>query len=247
MNLLNLFLAVALGSIGGLVGSWLLLWRESITHRFSHFFVSFAAGVLLATAFLELLPESISGLVEPAKALAFALGGVLLFLVLEKTLLWYHCHDGACTTHGYRYLIIVGDTVHNFVDGLIMAVTYLTSPALGFLTALAVFSHEIPQEIGDASVLLHSGMSRRQVIWINFFSALAAFLGAAIVAFGARSIIVTAPHLTALIAGGFIYIAAADLLPEVHKDLKRPHIVLHLAILLFGVALTWGLGVLIAE
>ena len=184
--------------------------------------VGFAAGGLIGGAFLHLLPEA----VEQSKGevvFFFALIGFSVFFLMERYLYWRHCHEGVCDIHTFTYLNLIGDGVHNFTDGLIIAASFVADFKLGMVTTLAVILHEVPQEIGDFGILVYGGFSKYRALFFNFICALAAILGAVIgyVLSGITENIST--FLISFTAGGFIYIAASDLLPELHKqkDVKR--------------------------
>ncbi|MEO8605733.1 MAG: ZIP family metal transporter [bacterium] len=208
-------------------------------------FMSFAAGVLLATAFLEILPEALARYDGDGNLLAATLAAIGAFFVLERALHGLHEHD-AQESHAVPsgYLILIGDTVHNFVDGVVIAATFLVDPALGIATTVAVAAHELPQEIADYGILLSSNFSRASALWWNFLSGLASVLGA-LVCWQFQSFV--EPHLAwvmAATAGMFIYIAASDLMPELHHT--GPRDALRYTVLFFvGVLLIAGLGLVI--
>ena len=219
-----------LGSVGGLIGGILLdLRKKSFTHSKSLLLVSFAAGVMLATAFLDILPEA-----GTFNGWAILLGVIFLFL-LEKTLIWYHHHGDECDSHAPA-LISVGDTLHNFIDGLVMGATFLASPATGLLTALAVMAHEIPHEMADFSVMLSLGWGKWKTIFTNLLSASASLVGAAGVYFLGEKIQVFLPVLLSFAGGMFIYLACSDLIPELHHAHHKPEVKNNFAqILVFGI------------
>jgi len=183
------------------------------------YLISFSAGALLGDAFIHLFPEMVktSGLTL-ASSLAI-LFGILLFFSLEKFVCWRHCHMPITKTHvhSFAYMNLVGDSLHNFIDGLIIAASYLASIPIGMATTLAVILHEIPQEMGDFGVLIHGGFSRSKAIWANLLTGLVAVLGA-IIALIFRDIQNIQQFLIPLAIGGFIYIAGSDLIPELHKE-----------------------------
>ncbi|MFA5853561.1 MAG: ZIP family metal transporter [Patescibacteria group bacterium] len=223
------------------------------SHDRSHDFLSFAAGTLLTVAFLDLLPEAIEAYEEAAgghavdSAVLAVLGGFLLFFVIEKLLFWYHCHEEHCDVHTSSAMVLIGDTLHNFLDGVAIAVAFLVSPAVGVATTIAVFLHEIPQEVADFSVLLSSGMAPRRAIIFNIFSALASLGGAVLAYFFSTQIAGALPVLISLTAGGFIYVAAADLIPEIHKERRRSMMVRQFTIFLAGCAIIFAMTRLIAH
>ncbi|MBM3230361.1 ZIP family metal transporter [Candidatus Pacearchaeota archaeon] len=186
------------------------------------YLISFAAGALLGDVFLHLLPEA----VEEAGGFVMrislgVLGGMVLFFLLEKVIHWRHCHmpiDEKEHVHAFAYTNLIGDALHNFLDGVLIAGAFLVNWHTGIATALAVMLHEIPQEIGDFGVLLHGGFTRKRALWLNFLTALAAVVGAIVTLLVAGRIEGLVHWLLPLAAGGFIYIATADLIPELHKD-----------------------------
>ncbi len=238
-----------LGSVVSLIGGILLLVKEKWTLKISHFLMSFAAGVLLGTAFFDLLPEALemahssqssSGQGGGANIFAWALIGIVGFFLLERFVYWFHHHHEHEDKEAKPTvaLIILGDSVHNFIDGVVIAATFMVSMPLGIVTALAVAAHEIPQEIGDFAILLHRGMRRNKVIWVNILSALTAMAGAVLTFFVGDSVKNLLPVVISLTAGFFIYIAASDLIPEIHHE-KRGFAFLESLLLVCGVILTW--------
>jgi zinc and cadmium transporter len=208
-----------LGSIGGvLTASLVLLVRNDLRTRLVPSLVSYAVGTLLGVSLFSLLPESLESL--PTETAMYTLvGGILTFFVLEKVVLWRHCHDAEeCEAHTRAAsLVIVGDAVHTFVDGAVIAAATLVSPGLGVTTAVAVAAHEIPQEVGDAAILLSAGYSRRATLGLNLASAVGGVLGALLMlAFGASAPAVV-PRVLAFAAGAFMYVAMADLIPTLHQ------------------------------
>lgn len=211
-------------------------WSE----RRATLFISFGAGVLLATAFLDLLPEAVAHHRGDDNFFVAALTAMGAFFLLERFLSGFHTHD----EHGAApsgYLVLIGDTLHNFIDGVVIAAAFLVSPTLGFTTALAVAAHEIPQEVADFGILLASRFSRRQALLLNFASALASVLGAAW-CFALEGLVER--HLSwfmAATAGMFIYIAASDLMPKLH-DRHAPNGWVSAVPFFLGVALIAALG-----
>lgn len=238
-----------LGGAVSLIGGVLLLIGKSETIRsVSTHLISFAAGALLGTAFFEALPEALEHGDEAnmEKILLAVLLGIAGFFVIERLILKLHTHhheDDHHHSHATPYLLLMGDLIHNFVDGVVIAAATIISIPAGFVTALAVSAHEIPQEIGDFSVMLHHGWSKRRVFWINLWASFASVIGAVITFLAREALEPILPYLLALSAGFFIYIAAADLLPEVtdseHAKDKTTHII---TLFLLGILIVWGLG-----
>jgi zinc and cadmium transporter len=214
-------IALGLSLLGGLgsllMASGVLLIRDSTRARLIPWLVSYAVGALLGVSMLALLPTSLQHL--PARtAFGTLLAGILLFFILEKLVLWRHCHIHDCEVHQSSvYPIVIGDAFHNFVDGAVIAAAVMTSVPLGVSTALAVAAHEIPQEVGDFAILLHAGYSRSRAMLLNALSAAASAAGA-VAAFVAFDLVpLTLPYFLALAAASFLYVAMADLIPGLHK------------------------------
>ncbi|MDQ3420000.1 MAG: ZIP family metal transporter [Acidobacteriota bacterium] len=211
-----------LGSLGGLLAaSTFLLAGDSLRSKIVPWAISYAVGTLLGVALLALLPEALEVL-PPQVALGTLLAGVLTFFLLEKLVLWRHCHDGhghECEAHtsSAASLVIVGDAFHTFVDGAIIAAAVLTSVPLGITTALAVAAHEIPQEVGDVAILLRAGYSRSRALTLNMLSALGGVLGALAMLMTSQTLPDLLPYVLAFAAGNFLYIAMADLIPDLHR------------------------------
>ena len=215
------FLALGLSVVGGLGGllaaASVLLIHESARTRIVPWLVSYAVGALLGAAMLKILPEAVE-LLAPGRLFATLLVGVMLFFILEKLVLWRHCHTHDCEVHdGSVVGVIVGDSFHNFVDGAVIATAVMTSVPLGISTAIAVAAHEIPQELGDFAILLHAGYSRGRALLLNVLSGLSSAVGA-VVAFAAFDFVPTLrPYCLALAAASFLYVAMADLIPGLHR------------------------------
>ncbi|MFN2484141.1 MAG: ZIP family metal transporter [Candidatus Limnocylindria bacterium] len=228
-------------SLVSLVGAITLVLRPGTLRRVLPTLIAFAAGALLGDAFLHLIPE----LAESESGLdLFAsfglLGGMVLFFVLEKILHWHHAHvpsEDPRVLHPVAATNLVGDALHNFIDGGIVAGAFLLSPGLGVATALAVALHEIPQELGDFGILIHAGLGTRRALALNLLSALAAVLGAGVTLVVASATAGFERVLLPITAGGFIYIASTDLFPELHKEPEALRSVLQLAGVLGGVAI----------
>ncbi|HEY7499361.1 MAG TPA: ZIP family metal transporter [Vicinamibacterales bacterium] len=209
-----------LGSLGGLLtASTFLLLGDHIRVRLVPWLISYAVGTLLGAALLALLPEALAHL-EPAIALGTLLAGVLAFFLLEKLVLWRHCHDThECEVHtsSAASLVIVGDAFHTFVDGAVIAAAVVTSVPLGITTALAVATHEIPQEVGDVAILLRAGFSRWRAFTLNLLAGAGGVLGAVAMLLASQSIPNVLPYVLSFAAGNFLYIAMADLIPDLHR------------------------------
>ena len=219
MNILVLILFFSiLGSVGSVAGAaLLLLFPERVRKTLVPCLISYATGTLLGAAFLGMIPHALE-YIEPFQILATVLAGIILFFLLEKLVIWRHCHDGACEVHSVAGpLILFGDAFHNFIDGIVIAAAFLTNTTLGVATALAVIAHEVPQEIGDFAILLDGGYSKQRAFLYNLLSSLTTLPGAVISYFFLKAAQTAVPYILALSAASFIYIAMADLIPELHK------------------------------
>jgi len=236
-------------SIAGLAGGLVLILKEEFTKRFSIYFVSFAAGALLATAFLDLLPEGIGLVPDIQFGLLLVLAGVVLFFVIEKLLIWSHCHGNECDIHheSKPYVMMVGDTVHNFIDGIIVAASFLVSIPLGMVTAIAIFFHEIPQEMGDFGTMLHMGLSKKKTILFNLISAAFSFIGAILTYFFAPLVQGLLGLIVMIAAGNLMYIAIADLIPELHHERNTKKAITQIIFMLLEIVIIWGLSIFLAE
>jgi len=239
-ELLPILFATFLVSLLSFIGVLFLSLNDKLLNKILFILVAFASGALLGAAFLDLLPESLA--LGSEEAFVFVLLGMMLFFVIEKFLRWRHCHDGKCDIHAFTYLNLIGDGIHNWIDGMVIAATFLTSIELGVVTTLAVVAHEIPQEIGDFGILVYGGFKKTKALFYNFISALTAILGAIFTYYLTQY----TEHLVALLlplaAGGFVYIAATDLLPELHKREKMKESVVQFIFLSLGILLVWSLG-----
>jgi zinc and cadmium transporter len=207
------------GSVGGLlVASIILFVRRDARTRMVPWLVSYAVGTLLGAALLGLLPEALDALAPRAAALAL-LVGVLTFFLIEKLVLWHHWHDDAdCHVHKRTAaMLILGDAIHTFVDGVVIAAAVLVSLPLGITTAMAIVAHEIPQEAGDFAVLIAAGYSRSQAMILNVASAAGGILGASAMLLFGTGAPAMVPYVVAFSAGSFLYIAMADLIPTLHR------------------------------
>ena len=211
--------SVILDSLISLIGIITLSISSQKLKKFLIYLISFSAGALLGDAFIHLLPESINRGFTLTSSLSI-LAGIGIFFILEKVIHWQHCH-GEITEekhiHSFAYMNLVGDSLHNFLDGIIIATSYLISMPAGIATTIAVIMHEIPQEIGDFGVLLHGGFTKNKALLMNFLTALTAILGTIITLTLNKSIENLSLYLTPLAIGGFIYIAGSDLIPQLHK------------------------------
>jgi zinc and cadmium transporter len=213
--LVNIIIFTLIGSIASLVGSFFLLLRRTLTESLTSQIVNFAAGVLISVAFLDLFPEAQDAAGKNNIFLP-ALAGFIAFFFAERFVQLFHHHHG----HGEKsttLLVIFGDGVHNFIDGVAITASFLTSAPLGITTSLAVAAHEVPQEIADMGILLANGLSKKKALFFNFLSALTALLGALIAFYFAEFIERNLYIFLSVTSGFFIYIAASDLIPQLHE------------------------------
>ena len=229
-------------SCASLVGIITLLLRKDWLAKALLVLVSFSAGTLLGDAFIHLLPEATEQGFTLAVSLSF-IAGIAVFFSLEKFVHWRHCHTPTSKQHPHpvAFMNLVGDGLHNFIDGLVIGASYLASIPLGITTTLAVVFHEIPQEMGDFGVLLNAGLSKRKAVLFNFISALTAVAGGAVAFAVGSSVEGFSAALVPFTAGGFVYIAVADLIPEMHKETRPVKSALQLLGLAAGVAVMLAL------
>ena len=224
--------------------------------------ISYAVGTLLGAAFLEVLPHAVETTASVQQLSATVLGGILLFFLLEKFVLWRHCHVESCEAHDPHtervdvdasdhgrtgLMILVGDTFHNFVDGILIAAAFMTDIQLGIITTIAIIAHEIPQEVGDFVILLHSGFSRARALAFNLLSSVATLVGGLLAYFALQSLQNLVPPLLGLAAASMIYIAVADLIPGLHKRPEIGATAEQIALIALGVGTIVLVGFVVGE
>lgn len=232
-------IAVSLVSITGI---FFLTMKSDLLRKFIFILVSLAVGALLGNVFFHLIPESFETIQDEKLIALLILAGILVFFIMEKFLHWHHGHDiGHLDDHpkSYGYISLFADGLHNFTDGILIAAGWMAGPEIGLATTLSVVIHEIPQEISDFGILIHAGFKAGRALWLNFISALTAVLGTFItLAIGTRVESVSQLVLP-LAAGGFIYLAGTDLLPELNKDHSRRNSLIQLIMIVAGLALMY--------
>ncbi len=268
-----LLLIILFTSVGGvlsvLAASVFLLLPEAQRQQVLPHGISFAIGALLAVAFWGLIPTVFSSVApDQIQTLsATIMVGLLVFFILEKLLIWRHCHSESCEAHAEDHhehehihehadvhnshahvphlaagpLIILGDGIHNFVDGVLITAAFLTDVKLGIVTSLAVATHEIPQEVGDFAILLQSGYTRAKALWYNILASLMTVLGGVLAYFGLEDLKTSLPFFLAFAASSFIYIAVADLIPSLHKKTDIKTSLQQIALIVAGVLLICGM------
>ena len=256
-KLLSLFyaiLAVAVVSLLSLVGVFAISLKETTLDRILFVLLSFSAGSILGAAYLDLLPEAIEILGEGklSTAVLYITLGFLGFFFLERFIYWYHGHvhgyesniEEKMTVKKFVYLNLIGDGIHNLIDGMIIAASFFINITVGLATTVAVIFHELPQEIGDFGVLIYGGFTRYKALLFNFLSALTAIVGVLISNYFLKDYV---GFLMALAAGGFIYLAASELIPEIQKEENIGKSMIQFVLFVFGIVLIWSLGIIFPE
>jgi zinc and cadmium transporter len=244
--------AILGGVLSVLAASLFMVLPARIRERLMPTLVSFATGALLGAAFLGLIPHAIQspGVDDPHTISGTILLGVLAFFVMEKLVLWRHCHAEHCEAHAPETahhhadvaasrLILVGDAIHNLVDGVLIAAAFLTDFHLGVVTSLAVIAHEIPQEVGDFAILLNGGYTRARALFFNTLSSLTTIVGAIVAYYSLAATMMAVPYVLAVAAASFIYIAVADLIPGLHRRMEPGAMVHQLVLIVAGVSLIY--------
>lgn len=237
-------ISVFIVSLISLIGAASLFFNWEKLEKSLIYLVSLSAGTLLGDAFFHLIPGAYSDSSESTfKISLFLLSGVITFFVLEKFIHWRHCHQVASEKHPhpFSYVIIFGDGLHNLIDGAVIAGSFLISIPIGIATTLAIIFHEIPQEIGDFGSMIYGGFSRKKALLFNFLTALISFIGAGFILILNSKVLSINQFLIPFAAGGFIYIAAVDLIPELHKNTEIKKSVGQFVALLLGIGLMMGL------
>lgn len=227
------FISVVAVSLAGLT----LTFKGKKLTFFIYNAISFATGTLLSTAFTGLIPHAIHN-ISVAPVMSTVLGGIVFFFILEKFMIMRHCHTENCDIHSSAGgLILLGDAFHNFVDGVAIAIAVTESFQLGVAAALAIMAHEIPQEIGDFAILIHSGYSKTKALIYNMLSSLTSFLGAFLAYFAARTVTGITPYLMAISAASFIYLALADLVPSRRRPTDLKSVISEITFIFLGIAI----------
>lgn len=233
-TLLAILISTVLVSAIAFIGIVALALKEKLLKKLLLVLVALSAGTLLGSAFLHLIPEAVAKFDSPL-IFPLVLVGFVFFFLVEKILHWRHCHKENCEIHPFAYMNLLGDTVHNFIDGLIIATAFVASTPLGITTTLAVILHEIPQEIGDFGVLIHGGFGRVKALLFNFMTAIAAIIGGIVGYLLTGYLENSAIFLLPFAAGGFIYISASDLLPELRKNAAPKESAITFVVFILGI------------
>ncbi len=236
-------LSVVVVSLISFVGVLTLVLKDIVLKRILLILVGFSAGALLGDAFIHLFPEVVESSGFGLNISLYVLSGIVLFFIIEKVVHWRHCHIPTSKEHPhpFAYMNLFGDALHNFIDGLIIAASYLVSVPVGIATTIAVIFHEIPQEIGDFGVLIHGGFSKKKALLLNFLSAAVAIFGAIVAIVISSYVEQSITFFAALAAGGFIYIAGSDLIPELHKKFTIKSSIVQLISILVGMGVMYFL------
>jgi len=241
--LLWIILSTSVISVFALVGVFTLSMKEELLNKILLKLVALSSGALLGGAFLHLIPEGVEQM-EPKLFFSLVLGAIILYLLIEKILHWRHCHKGKnCDTHHtIGYMNLIGDSVHNFIDGLIIAAAFIVNIPLGIITVVAVALHEIPQEIGDFGVLIYSGFSKKSALICNFLVALTVVFGGIVGFFLSRYSLLSEKYFIPIAVAGFIYIATSDLFPELRKSANLKKFLSDFIFLILGAGIMFLIG-----
>lgn len=217
MVLIQILVSTFIVSLISLIGIVTLAIKDKLLQKILFCIIGFSAGALIGSAFLHILPEALEKINSTA-VFSYLIFGIVMFFLLEKYFHWRHCHESSCDIHAFTYLNLIGDSFHNFMDGMVIAASFVVSFKLGIVTTLAIIFHEIPQELGDFGVLVYGGFTKRKALICNFLTALTSVAGAMIGFFLSDFTKGFSNFILPFTAGGFIYIAASDLIPEMHKE-----------------------------
>jgi zinc and cadmium transporter len=236
--LLWILAATIIDGLVGLTGAFALFLKQKTLGKIIIVLVAFSAGALLSGAFFHLLAESLQTL-GAMEAFGYLMVGFVVFFMVERFLHWHHCHDGHCNEHQFTYLIMVGDGIHNIIDGLVIAASFFVGVPFGVLTTALIIAHEIPQELGDFAIMVYGGFSRKKALAFTFLAQLTAVIGG-IAGFILGGLGGFVPFLLPFTAGGFIYIAASDLVPELHKESSLKKAMISFTFFVLGVLFMLG-------
>lgn len=238
MILIWILVSTFIVSAISLIGIVTFAIKDKILEEILFLLVGFSAGALIGGAFLHLIPEALEQ-GNAQQVFFYIILGFTLFFLLEKYLHWRHCHDEICEIHPFTYLNLIGDGFHNFLDGMVIAASFLVSIKLGLVTTVAVILHEIPQELGDFAVLIYGGFTKTKALLFNLLSALTAVVGAIVGFFISSTTANFSYFILPLTAGGFIYIASSDLIPELHKEKDTRKSISAFLFFILGIIFMW--------
>jgi zinc and cadmium transporter len=242
-TLIFILMATLVNGFVGLIGVLTLWLNDKSLRKILMILVAFSAGALLSGAFFHMIAESLETM-ETITAFAYLLTGFISFFLIERFLHWHHCHEGKCDVHPFTQLVLIGDGIHNFIDGLVIAASFMVGVPFGLVTTLMIILHEIPQELGDFGVLVYGGFDKARALGFNFLSQLTCVIGGI-----AGFFLIYTPESVAFLlpfaAGGFIYISASDLIPELHKEENLKKSMLSFAFFLIGIMFLLGIKLLV--
>jgi len=238
--LISIIIATFAVSLFSFIGIVTLFFNKKNLQKELLILVSLSAGTMIGGAFFHLIPEASKSL-NIENLVLFTLGGFILFFIIEKIFHWRHCHEGECEIHSFAKLNLFGDGIHNFIDGFVIASSFMINSSIGWITTLAIMVHEIPQEIGDFGVLLHGGFEKKKALLFNFLSGVIAIIGGITGYILFSFVEFNYAFLLCLTAGGFIYISASDLIPEMKKELSIRKSLINLGVFLLGIILMFVL------
>ncbi len=239
---INSLISTLLVSMISITGIFFLALKATKLQKIVFILVSLAVGALLGNVFFHLVPESFENIENKNLVALLILAGILVFFIMEKFLHWHHGHDlEHLNDHpkSFGYISLMADGIHNFTDGILIAAGWMASPEIGIATTLTVLIHEIPQEISDFGILIHAGFSARKALWLNFYAALTAILGTVITLLAGTAIESLSHYVLPLAAGGFIYLAGTDLMPELNKEHSWKKSLVQLSMILAGLLLMY--------
>jgi len=237
MNLVWALSASIMVSLISLIGAFSLLLNDRLLKNILILLIGFSAGGLIGGAFLHLLPEALEDAPSYSAPFLYVILGFTLFFILEKYFHWRHCHKGECEVHAFTYLNLVGDGIHNFIDGVVIGAGFVAGISVGLAATIAIIMHEIPQELGDFGVLLYGGFGKMKALFFNFLSATTAIAGTLVGFYFSNRVGGFSNALLPIAAGGFIYIAACDLIPELHRQPQLKEAVLSFLFFILGIVL----------
>ena len=234
-----ILIATAIVSIISLVGIITFGFREKTLKKMLLLLVAFSAGSLMGAAFIHMLPEALAAS-SAANAGIYIIIGFSLFYIIERILHWRHCHDAKCRVHTFTYMSLIGDGIHNFIDGVTIAISFLVGIPLGVAATIAIIAHEIPHEMGNFAVLVHGGFGKLKALLWNFVSAIAAIVGALFGYFLSSVFSKIIPLILPVAAGGFIYVSASDLIPELHNESNIRKSFHYFILFIVGIVFMWA-------
>lgn len=245
---LPILLAALAESVVSFSGGFFVLTSEAFARLVAHRILGFAIGALIGVSFFDIIPEAVESLGLDT-AFGWTVAGIMVFFAAEKLLRWYHHHEGheGESRAPFTTLILAGDAIHNFIDGVAIAVSFLVSLPVGIATTVAILLHEVPQEVADFGILMRGGYSRGRALWANFAISLTTLLGAVAGYVAGQAVTGILPYALALIGGNFLYVAMSDLIPETHEDTGAVHLLVQLTLMAAGVLVMYLLGAYFRE